>query len=145
MTRMIDADALNKKLCETTIFIEDGEVFQRMINDAPTIEPDADTIETLSAKLARHNFGYGAWIPVGDKLPEIGKRVLVYVMGDKALLCFHEVRDSYIGIYMGDGRWGVWIYDGMRLLNNEDVLAWTPLPKPYKKSMIQLLYEQDKR
>ena len=74
-----------------------------------------------------------AWIPVGERLPEIGKKVLVYVMGDKALLCFHEVRDSYIGIYMGDGRWGAWIYDGMRLLDSEDVLAWTPLPKPYKK------------
>lgn len=49
MTRMIDADALNKKLCETTIFIEDGEVFQRMINDAPTIEPDGDTISRQDA------------------------------------------------------------------------------------------------
>ena len=38
MTRLIDADALNEKLCKTTIFIKDGEVFQRMINDAPTIE-----------------------------------------------------------------------------------------------------------
>ena len=37
MTRLIDADALNKKLCETTIFIKDGEIFQRMINEAPTI------------------------------------------------------------------------------------------------------------
>ena len=35
--RLIDADALSKKLCETTIFIKDGEVFQRMINDAPTV------------------------------------------------------------------------------------------------------------
>ena len=47
--RLIDADALNKKLCETTIFIEDGEVFQRMINDAPTIEPDGDLISRQDA------------------------------------------------------------------------------------------------
>ena len=38
MTRLIDADALSEKLCETTIFIKDGEVFQHMINDAPTID-----------------------------------------------------------------------------------------------------------
>lgn len=38
--RLIDADALSKKLCETTIFIKDGEVFQRMINDAPTVHAD---------------------------------------------------------------------------------------------------------
>lgn len=36
--RPIDADALSEKLCETTIFIKDGEAFQRMINDAPTID-----------------------------------------------------------------------------------------------------------
>ena len=36
--RLIDADALSEKLCETTIFIKDGEVFQRMINDAPTVD-----------------------------------------------------------------------------------------------------------
>ena len=47
--RLIDADALNKKLCETTIFIKDGELFQRMINDAPTIEPDGDTISRSRA------------------------------------------------------------------------------------------------
>lgn len=38
--RLIDADALSKKLCGTTIFIKDGEVFQRMINDAPTVQAD---------------------------------------------------------------------------------------------------------
>ena len=38
--RLIDADALSKKLCETTIFIKDGEVFQHMINDAPTVQAD---------------------------------------------------------------------------------------------------------
>ena len=39
--RLIDADALSEKLCETTIFIKDGEVFQRMINDAPTVSAEA--------------------------------------------------------------------------------------------------------
>ena len=39
--RPIDADALSEKLCKTTIFIKDGEVFQRMINDAPTVSAEA--------------------------------------------------------------------------------------------------------
>ena len=39
MTRLIDADALSKKVSSTTLFIKDAEVFQRMINDATTIEP----------------------------------------------------------------------------------------------------------
>lgn len=47
--RLIDADALSKKLCETTIFIKGGEIFQRMINDAPTIEPTGDLISRQDA------------------------------------------------------------------------------------------------
>ena len=39
--RLIDADALSEKLCETTTFIKDGEAFQRMINDAPTVSAEA--------------------------------------------------------------------------------------------------------
>lgn len=39
--RLIDADALSEKLCATTIFIKDGEAFQRMINDAPRYEEDS--------------------------------------------------------------------------------------------------------
>lgn len=46
--RLIDADALSKKLCETTIFIKDGEVFQRMINDAPTVQADRPHGEWIS-------------------------------------------------------------------------------------------------
>lgn len=40
MTRLIDADALSEKLSKTTIFIKDGEMFQRMINDAPTVSAE---------------------------------------------------------------------------------------------------------
>ena len=46
MTRLINADALSEKLCETTISIKDGEVFQRMINDAPTV----DAVEVVRCK-----------------------------------------------------------------------------------------------
>ena len=44
MTRLIDADALSKLVSSTTLFIKDAEVFQQMINDAPTIEPSGDLI-----------------------------------------------------------------------------------------------------
>ena len=46
MKRLIDADTLSEKLCETTIFIKDGEAFQRMINDAPTV----DAVEVVRCK-----------------------------------------------------------------------------------------------
>lgn len=58
--RLIDADTLSEKLCETTIFIKDGEVFQRMINDAPTI----DAAEVVRCKDCKwwdkdDNYSYG--------------------------------------------------------------------------------------
>lgn len=56
MTRLIDADALSKKLCETTIFIKGGEIFQRMINDAPTIEPDGGLISRQDAVSEIHKY-----------------------------------------------------------------------------------------
>ena len=52
MTRLIDVDALSEKLCETTIFIKDGEVFQRMINDAPTV----DAVEVVRCRECIHWF-----------------------------------------------------------------------------------------
>ena len=40
--RLIDADALSKKVSSTTLFIKDAGVFQQMIVDAPTIEPSGE-------------------------------------------------------------------------------------------------------
>ena len=56
--RLIDADALSEKLCETTIFIKDGEVFQRMINDAPTIDA-VPVVRCKDCKHRRENCGMG--------------------------------------------------------------------------------------
>lgn len=53
--RLIDADALNKKLCETTIFIKEGVAFQRMINDAPTI----DAVQVVRCKDCTHRYVTG--------------------------------------------------------------------------------------
>ena len=64
--RLIDADALSEKLCETTIFIKDGEVFQRMINDAPTVSADArPTGEWIQKDMCADRFcsecNYAVW------------------------------------------------------------------------------------
>lgn len=64
--RLIDADVLSKKLCETTIFIKDGEVFQRMINDAPTVQADRPHGEWVKSKIPNElyvcsNCGGACW------------------------------------------------------------------------------------
>ena len=63
--RLIDADALSEKLCKTTIFIKDGEVFQRMINDAPTVSEkhqlSVETPTNLSAEaIHKPDYSYEA-------------------------------------------------------------------------------------
>lgn len=73
--RLIDADALSKKLIQTTIFIKDGEVFQRMINDAPTVQADRPTGEWVS----NHD---GSW-----NCSECGLRVFVYAKGNYCPNC----------------------------------------------------------
>lgn len=35
--RLIDADALNKEIAETTTFIMDSVLFQKMVDEAPTV------------------------------------------------------------------------------------------------------------
>lgn len=56
--RLIDADALSEKLCETTIFIKDGEVFQRMIHDAPIIDA-IPVVRCKDCKNRNENCGMG--------------------------------------------------------------------------------------
>lgn len=53
--RLIDADALSEKLCETTIFIKGGEAFQRMIKDAQTI----DAVQVVRCKDCIHRYVTG--------------------------------------------------------------------------------------
>jgi len=62
--RLIDADALSKKLCKTTIFVKDGEVFQRMINDAPTVS--AEAAEVVRCKDCRWYEHIGCAIEIKD-------------------------------------------------------------------------------
>lgn len=54
------------------------------------------------------------WIPVEERLPEIGEPVLITLWD----------RDVTIGTWYGH-RWGTALY------YSEDVLAWKPLPKPF--------------
>lgn len=53
--RLIDADALSEKLCETTIFIKGAEAFQRMIKDAQTI----DAVQVVRCKDCIHRYVTG--------------------------------------------------------------------------------------
>lgn len=55
------------------------------------------------------------WIPITERLPEVGKPVVITLRD----------RNVSIGTWHGH-RWGT------ALCYNNDVLAWMPLPEPYR-------------
>lgn len=95
------------------------EILRKQLNDA------ADTIETLSAKLQTANmerstaYYNGGWIPCSVILPEYDKCVLACIKPCDISLLYFGLDDSW------------------RFAHNDEfvkgiVLAWQPLPEPYK-------------
>ncbi len=91
----------------------------------------ADTIETLSAKLASANmerssaYYNGVWIPCNERLPEITIEDR-YSEDMLVVLKWYDGDITYsVGWY---NKSGVWNED----CENCKVIAWMPLPKQYK-------------
>lgn len=92
---------------------------------------------------------YGEWIPVNERLPEFDVEVLAYVrnkdpegrfnadgiytatLQDKVPEPDPEGKNNIWGIPGYDSEWTVysWSY-----FSEPDVIAWMPLPEPYKGS-----------
>ena len=62
------------------------------------------------------------WIPCSERLPNVGENVLFTT----------DIYGGYVaeGDRRADGKW--WQYRWNSLLQNDEVTAWMPLPKPYK-------------
>lgn len=71
----------------------------------------------------------GGWIPVTERLPEDGYGVLVTVSGKHDNIIF--VNALEIAEYRNTEGW---IIEGYLDWLDPDVIAWQPLPKPYKES-----------
>lgn len=61
------------------------------------------------------------WIPCSERLPKMGEKVLV----STANTCFTQVFKGYYNKYPED-----WVWENNRI---KRVLAWMPLPEPYKE------------
>ena len=136
--RLIDADELKKELgiaddcsqCDhaRTIFCSKGSNFVdacEAINDAPTIESlKRLTIKIDPAQVAERLRGdiYGMWVPSDEMVPDEEVRVLCQTITKKGAI------NLVIGYY-ADGRWCC----GM----NSNVVAWMPLPEPYREERQQ--------
>ena len=121
----------SKQIDELRSYAKDrkGEL-AKLINDA------ADTIELLSAKLhasqmeRSSQYYHGGWIPCSERLPEKPVQVLVYAMNTHfSIAKYKEIRkcvNEYVYTWVTDNA-----FDVPHEVKN--VLAWMPLPEPYRK------------
>lgn len=86
-----------------------------MLNDGEHGEEQGILVEIIS------ELDKGEWIPVSERLPEERTAVLVYVPEWKNIYCaYYEPKNE---------QW--WIFGTYTKLDFE-VVAWQPLPEPYK-------------
>lgn len=72
------------------------------------------------------------WTKVEDGLPKDGERVLIYADTEDA----YEIAERHlVEFYEDEYEWEVFSTLGYKYaLDDEDVIAWMPLPKPYEES-----------
>ena len=108
--RLIDADLLLKEI-EENYDLNYGEILINPNNFYDIVEqqPTISKMETTT------------WIPCSERLPEVS--------GD--YLCYEEYEQNKFDIFIEeidcDGIFKQW-----NITNSERIIAWQPLPQPYK-------------
>ena len=95
----------------------------------------ADTIEELSAKVARQNmerssqYYGGGWIPCSERLPEERKEITGIMISDVVLVTAHSIiqDEKFVACdFTVDAKW-------TRENDYSKVLAWQPLPPAFEQ------------
>lgn len=87
-----------------------------------------ESIEALMAEGEIYDIDYSPWIPCSERLPEEDGQYLITVK--------YKHVDGYDDIYAehgewADGRWDMFCFGHCGEVEN--IIAWMPLPEPYKK------------
>lgn len=112
--RLIDANALDEEIAnlfititgnpkQATVIRECKESFRNMIDEQPTVYAD------------------DGWIPVSKRLPE---EIGYYLVTLKRKLPNEDYSDRVVALYNK--------YDNSFMSYNNLIIAWRPLPEPYK-------------
>ena len=114
--RLIDADALREEVSSWGMNDYEPSDFTDEIDRTPTIQPNRQT---------------GEWIPVSERLPKIdaenGRKA-----SDVVLVCLADEK-IHMGFYFEDKKWRFCESGEEKEPFWKDVIAWQPLPEPYKE------------
>lgn len=148
--RLIDANALIEKLKsdfdDTDVYTDKDQFIIdciHLLNNAPTVEPCCDECEKCqNAYDEGYEFGIttqrpqGEWISVSERLPDeklFNPSGSDFGFDFEEVLCttvWKDVRAYKFGKPIGHDKPHFWLGGGIM---DEYVIAWQPLPEPYKK------------
>lgn len=129
-----------RKLAKT---LEEGGWNVDVLQLVNELRCSADTIEELSAKLASANmerstaYYNDGWIPCSERLPEVYGDTK---SSDVVLVCGYDEESDYnwqaMGFYVKTEAIKRWFFaeckDTDKPIDWIDIVAWQPLPAPYK-------------
>lgn len=96
-----------------------------------------ESIETLMAEGEIYDIEYSKWIPVSERLPEkYGEYLITWTTSSskKPFISICECEETLVYNHENN-RFNVeWLFDDyIKCYPDIEVIAWMPLPKPYKK------------
>lgn len=107
--------------------VYDDMQYERVYEDGETL---ANEVENILASLPQEN----QWIPCSERLPKENKDDLHnFLFSDVVMVTVYDIeRDKVMGVNCDmtiDGKW-----QGYQSCDGTEVIAWQPLPEPYKES-----------
>ena len=135
--RLINADALRDAFeCLLYNDVDDMKRTQRLIDEAPTVKLNTNEIEYKAYSKGledgrKINRPHGEWIPVSERLPK--EKINPKTKDFEPVLCstsFGDVMAYVYGKPLGHDIAHFWNGGGVM---DEYVVAWMPLPDPYKE------------
>ncbi len=115
--RLIDANELIEHAYRDKL--DSRELIANMIKNAPTVKEIPTNVPLDLVIKALEQEPKTEWIPVSKRLPELGKRVLCQCQAN-----IYDVLKLTV-----DG----WYYNPNHCYMESFVIAWMPLPEPYKE------------
>lgn len=117
----------------TGMTVEIEKIIRSHMDEREVFKFDFNRVKSFDCQCGRHyvNTYDGGWIPVDERLPEEGEKILY----DMQLVTLED-GEVCLGVYRNqENEWWTRRQQGEEWYTNKhDVVAWQPLPEPYIKN-----------